>query len=224
MNPALGCRGIRFLIQNPTLLDEQLRAIVKASPFGYIKLLIPLVTDISEIIFVKSRLLMIQKELDIHKNISVGCMIEVPSSAIMSDEIAKYVDFLSIGTNDLTQYVLAADRSNSHMNYFYEGLHPSVFRLLKLIVENVGTAKPIQICGEIGANPVFTEILLALGIREFSVTPRHLPVLQERIQKIDLSHVESLLKKALSMPSMEDLHKFLIDSYMEKGKEPVSCS
>jgi phosphotransferase system enzyme I (PtsI) len=216
MNPALGCRAIRFLLRYPEILDVQLRAILRASHFGEIHILIPMVSDLSELRAVKRKIKEIQETLrkegiKAGENIPIGCMVEVPSSAIMCDAIAQEVDFLSIGTNDLVQYVLAADRSNSHTSELYFSTHPSILRLIRMVVSSANRAgKPVILCGESAADPTMIPLLIGLGIREFSVAARHIPIVKDTIRKWRILEACRLAESALEYASAQELKDFLI--------------
>lgn len=215
VNPALGLRAIRLLMRYPNILETQLRAILRASRFGEIHLLIPLVTDLSEIHYVKQKVDEMQTVLrkegqKFAKHLPIGCMIEVPSAAIMSDCIAKEVDFLSIGTNDLVQYVLAADRSNPQTSEIYHSMHPSVLRLIRTVVSNVNAArKPLILCGEIATDPALIPILLGFGISEFSVAPRLIPFVKDTIRQWRLLEACRFSEGALATSSAEELKSYL---------------
>lgn len=214
-NPALGCRAIRFLLRYPEILEDQLRAIIRASYFGEIHILIPMVSDISEVRAVRQKVEEIQTDLNKRgvkyaKQIPIGCMIEVPSSAIMSDALADEVDFVSIGTNDLVQYVLAADRGNSHTADLYFSTHPSILRLIRMIVASANRAhKPVILCGECAADPSMIPLLIGLGIREFSVAARHIPLVKHTIRKWRILEACRLAEGALEYPSAQELKEFL---------------
>jgi phosphoenolpyruvate-protein phosphotransferase (PTS system enzyme I) len=215
INPALGCRAIRFLLRFPELLEAQLRAIIRASAFGEIHILIPMVSDISEVREVKAVVKRIceelkEKEIKFAKEIPVGCMIEVPSSAIMCDALAQEVDFLSIGTNDLVQYVMAADRSNPHTVELYFSTHPSILRLIRMVVASANCAhKPVILCGECAADPSLIPLLLGLGIREFSVAVRHIPIVKHTIRKWRILEACRLAEGALEHTAAQDLKDYL---------------
>lgn len=169
-NPALGCRAIRFLLRFPEILDTQIRAIKRAAQFGPIQILVPMVTDLEELWCVRER---------VGSAIPVGCMIEVPASAILADEWAREADFLSIGTNDLVQYTMAADRNNPHTAQLYQPHHPSLLRLIRGVVEACAEAgKPLLLCGESAADPKLVPLFWELGVRRFSVAVRHIPALK----------------------------------------------
>jgi phosphotransferase system enzyme I (PtsI) len=215
LNPALGCRAIRFLLRYPEILEAQLRAIIRASQFGEIHILIPMVSDISEVRIVRERVDQIQAEykqrgIKSAKNIPIGCMIEVPSTAIMCDLLTQEVDFVSIGTNDLIQYVLAADRSNSHTEELYFSTHPSILRLIRMVVSSVNRArKPVILCGECAADPLMIPLLIGLGIREFSVAARHIPLVKHTIRKWRILEACRLAEGALEYPSAYELKQYL---------------
>lgn len=215
LNPALGCRAIRFLLRYPEILEAQLRAIIRASFFGEIHILIPMVSDVSEIRLVRQKVAEIRESLKqegqkIGKTIPIGCMIEVPSSALMCDAIANEADFLSIGTNDLIQYVLAADRNNPHTSELYFATHPSILRLIRMIVSFANTAKkPVILCGEIAADPILIPLLIGFGICEFSVAARHIPLVKHTVRKWRILEACRLAEGALELSSAEDLKRYL---------------
>jgi phosphotransferase system enzyme I (PtsI) len=221
-NPALGCRAIRFLMRHPSILDAQLRAILRASRFGEVHVLVPMVSDISELCFVRKKIAALQIELraeghKVAETIRLGCMIEVPSSALMCDVIAQEADFLSIGTNDLIQFVLAADRANPYTSDLYSAAHPSVLRMLRMIVSFATAAhKPVVVCGEIAANPLLIPILLGFGISEFSVAARHIPLVKDTVRKWRLLEACKFAEKALHYPSADALKEYLI----AEGQKP----
>ncbi len=214
-NPALGCRAIRFMMRVPNLLDAQLRALLRTSQYGDIHILIPMVSDVSELRHVRSRVESLSKELrrqgvKVARSIPVGCMIEVPSSAILCDALAKEADFLSVGTNDLVQYVLAADRNNLLTTNIYSPAHPSILRLIRMIVASATRfKKPLLLCGESAADPVMIPLLLGLGIREFSVSARNIPIVKHVIRKWRILEACQLAEQALEYSCVDDLKEFL---------------
>jgi phosphotransferase system enzyme I (PtsI) len=216
LNPALGCRAIRFLLRYPELLDAQLRAILRASQFGEIHILIPMVSDVSEVRTVRQKMRDLQTEfhqkgIKLPRDIPIGCMIEVPSIAIMCDALIDEMDFVSIGTNDLVQYILAADRSNPHTADLYFTTHPSVLRLIRMVVASANRAKkPVILCGECAADPMMIPLLIGLGIREFSVAARHIPLVKHTIRKWRILEACRLAENALEFPSAQELKEFLI--------------
>lgn len=215
LNPALGCRAIRLLLRNPELLRAQIRAILRASAHGEIHLLLPMVADLSELRHVRELVKAIRSELEgegieVGDELPIGSMIEVPSSAIMCDAIARESDFLSIGTNDLSQYVLAADRGNPNTASLYPSTHPSILRLIRMVVSSAQNArKPVILCGECAADPAMIPILIGLGIREFSVALRHIPLVKHTLRKWRIVEACRVAESALEQTAAQDLSDFL---------------
>ena len=175
-NPALGYRAIRICLTRPEIFKTQLRALFRASAFGKIAIMYPMITSISEIKKIQEMVALVKAELNMegieHDNPEQGIMIETPAAAIISDELAKEVDFFSIGTNDLTQYTLAIDRQNTKLDEFYDPHHPAILRMISIVVENAHKAGIwAGICGELGADQSLTKEFLAMGVDELSVSP-----------------------------------------------------
>ncbi len=219
-NPVLGCRGIRFLLRHPDLFQTQLRAIMRAFQEVEAKILLPLISDPQEVIEAKEIIEATLKQLQAEgcvskKRFPIGCMIEVPSAAFLCDAIAKEVDFFSIGTNDLVQYTLGMDRSNPTTQDFFHPNHPSVIRMIKMIVlEAKRQNKPITICGEMASSPLFIPLLIGLGLNEFSCAPRHIPLIKKAIRRCNLFHCYQLAQKILQMGSHGEIAKVLAE-YLE---------
>ena len=219
-NPALGCRGIRFLLYYKQLFKKQLRAILRAAYHGNVSLLFPLIADVEELKEVKRMLLEVEKELEnervVHaKKIPVGCMIEVPSAVLTSDILADESDFFSIGTNDLVQYTLAIDRCHPILNQSYRGVHPSIIRMLRDVVD-VGVKKGIKVsvCGEMASNPLFTELLIGLGIEALSCPPRHIPMIKKRIRSTNYAFAKDLSKKILDCKTSSEIEEHLLKTVL----------
>lgn len=214
-NPVLGCRAIRFLMKNKRLLEKQIRAILKASSYGNIHMMIPLVSDISEVIYVKQMIRRISKELKkknirIKEKIPLGIMIEVPSCALMADVFLKEVDFCSIGTNDLIQYIMAADRSNPDISHLFDFAHPSIFKLIQMIESSCRKyKKSLSICGEMGADVRFVEVLIGLGIFKFSISPRHMAKIKDAILKIEMKKAVIKAKRILEAKGYHDIKRII---------------
>jgi len=214
-NPVLGCRGIRFLLKHPAIFRTQLRAVMRACKDVPAKILLPLISDVQEIKEAKNLILQVQEELESQgliprKTFAIGCMIEVPSVVLLCDMVAKEVDFLSIGTNDLVQYTLGMDRSNSSMSEFFHPAHPSVIRMVKMVVmEAKKQGKPVTVCGEIASNPLFIPLLLGLGVSEFSCSPRHIPLVKRAVRRCILPDTFKLAQKILQMSSAGEVEKSL---------------
>ncbi len=192
-NPALGERSIRFLLKHRKFFSTQIRAILRASVFGKVHLMLPLISDIEELIEAKRHIYeelqkLKHEKINVPDVLSIGCMVEVPAFVIMCDHLIKECDFLSIGTNDLIQYTLAVDRSNPHTSDRYGEAHPSVLRMIEHVVKVGNNANiPVSICGEIASNPIHTKTLLQLGIRALSCAPRYIPAIKRAIRTISLT-------------------------------------
>lgn len=192
-NPALGWRAIRICLDRPDIFKTQLRAIYRASTYGNINIMLPMITSVDEVIRAKALITESCTELKSEninfKKIPVGIMIETPAAALISDELAKHVDFFSIGTNDLCQYTLAADRQNPKLSSLYNVHHPAVLKLIKLASDNIHKEdKWIGICGEAADDPELVQIFLGMGIDEFSVSSGYLLTVKELILNSDLSN------------------------------------
>ena len=192
-NPALGFRGIRICLDRTDVFKTQLRAIFRASAYGRIAIMFPMIVAVAEVAEVKRVVQSVLAELDeahiaYDKNVEIGVMIETPAAAMISDLLVKEVDFFSIGTNDLTQYTLAIDRQNQKLNRFYDAHHPAVLRMIRLVADNAHrSGKWVGICGELAADTRLTEMFLAMGIDEFSVSPGAVLPLREKVRAADVS-------------------------------------
>ena len=202
-NPALGLRGVRLSLANGELFDTQLRAIVRASGYGPVRVLVPMISNREEIVAVRKRLKRVADKLrkqgaEVADDIPLGAMIEVPAAAIALHAFVDIVDFLSIGTNDLVQYLLAADRNNDTLGDLYSPLNPGVVRLLKHII-NVANEHdtPVAVCGEIAGDATLAPLLLALGLTEFSLHPATLLEVRKAIRDSDLSALKARTDKLL---------------------------
>lgn len=211
-NPVLGCRGIRFLLRHQDVFRTQLRALMRSAGSSDMRLLLPLIADIGELRLAKKLIEEVRAELKIKRTFPIGCMVEVPSAALITEALARESDFLSIGTNDLVQYTLGVDRSNPAMSELYYPAHPSVLRLIKMAVEQADLqGKHIGICGEIASNPLFVPLLMGLGIREFSCASRYLPFIKRTIREVSIESCTSLAKTALQMATSEEIARLLQD-------------
>jgi phosphotransferase system enzyme I (PtsI) len=199
-NPALGLRAIRLCLRDTDLFKTQLRAVLRASARGPVRCLIPMLTSVHEIRMVRSLLRVAMDELDrrgqaYDPDMPVGGMIEVPAAALALGDLGPYLDFISVGTNDLLQYTLAADRSDEQVAHLYDLQHPGVIRLLLHIFrESEALEIPVTVCGEVAGNRRYTRLLLALGLREFSMYPGHLLEVKQVVRKTDISRAQSALR------------------------------
>lgn len=214
-NPFLGYRAVRYCLGNKDSYMIQLRAIVRASAFGKIKIMIPLVTCVDELREVKALVEEIKKDLDANniaydKNIEVGCMIETPAASLIADILAKEADFFSIGTNDLTQYTMSVDRGNSDVAYLYSTFQPSVLRSIKNIIECGNKAGiPVGMCGEAAADPLMIPLLISFGLTEFSVNPVLVLTARCIISKWSVEEANELTNKIMAMDNEKDIVKAL---------------
>jgi len=205
-NPALGLRAVRLCLKEPEFFRPQLRAIIRASAYGPIRIMIPMLTNTQEmqqILFIVDELKaeLENKSISFDREMKIGGMIEVPASAICADIFADKLDFLSIGTNDLIQYTMAIDRINDEVNYLYDPLHPAVLRLIQTtIIAGQKANIPISMCGEMAGEKEHTKLLLGLGLREFSMHPATLLEVKEIINKTNIRELTKLTKNAL-MPN-----------------------
>lgn len=221
LNPQMGLRAIRICLKEVDIFKTQLRAIWRASAFGKVKILFPMISSVEEIREAK-RLLQEAREELLAQNVAmassmdVGAMIEVPAAVIIADKLAKEVDFFSIGTNDLIQYSLAIDRSNERLTYMYDPLHPAVLRLIKNIVETAHrTGIHVDMCGEMAGDPLCVLILLGLEIDELSMSHLAIPRIKKIIRESSLREAKALLKKALSFNTASEVRAYVHD-YMSK--------
>lgn len=194
-NPAMGLRAIRICLTRPEVFKTQLRALFRASAFGNIAIMYPMIISLEEIKKIKAIVLEVKTELKeqgiVYRDIEEGIMIETPAAVMMSEEFAKEVDFFSIGTNDLTQYTLAIDRQNPSLEDFYNPHHPAILKMIQMVVEN-GHKQDIWvgICGELGGDLELTKVFLKMGVDELSVSPGKVLSLREVVRKTDLSKVQ----------------------------------
>ena len=194
-NPALGNRALRICLNRPEIFRTQLRALFRASVFGKLGIMFPMVTSVWEVREAKKMCDRVREELrsegiPYSDDVEIGIMIETPAAAVMSDRLAKEVDFFSCGTNDLTQYTLACDRQNADLGRFYDPHHPAMLRLLKMVCDNAHkNGVWVGICGELGADLALTETFLSIGIDELSVSPRAVLPLREKVRSVNVSAI-----------------------------------
>ncbi|MBE6901050.1 MAG: phosphoenolpyruvate--protein phosphotransferase [Ruminococcaceae bacterium] len=198
-NPALGLRGIRFCLANPMLFKTQLRALFRASAYGWLAIMFPMIISVEEIRRIKEIITDVKDELrrehlPFREDVELGVMIETPAAVMISDLLAKEVDFFSVGSNDLTQYTLAVDRQNPEVEQYSDPRHVALLRMIRITCENAHKVGAwVGICGEVGADEELTEAFLAMGVDELSVTPTEILPLREKIRGLDLSRREKIL-------------------------------
>jgi phosphotransferase system enzyme I (PtsI) len=214
-NPSLAQRGIRLLLKHPELLKGQLRAFLRVSAEHPVSVLLPVVGGIEEVRATRAVLAQAMAELGaegkaFNPNVPLGAMIEVPSAAVLTAVLAKELDFFSLGTNDLVQYVLAADRENDSVGDYYQPLHPAVLRVIRFVADAARDAgRPLTICGEMAGDPAYTELLLGLGLREFSVAPGEMLEVKNAIRAVTLADAQALATAALAKGSTNEIEELL---------------
>ncbi len=215
MNPVMGLRAIRFCLKEMGIFKTQLRAILRASIYGQIKILFPMISCVEEVLQIKKVLAEVKKELRKEKksfkpDIEVGIMIEVPSAATIADILAREVSFVSIGTNDLIQYLLAIDRVNEQVSYLYEPLHPAVLRLLRKIIDAAhDNGIPVAMCGEMAGDTAYIPILLGLGIDELSMNPIAILEAKQAIRTMCYKQCRETVEKIFFFQTAQEIRSFL---------------
>ncbi|MBT3190673.1 MAG: phosphoenolpyruvate--protein phosphotransferase [Anaerolineae bacterium] len=208
-NPFLGVRGIRLCMARPEILREQIRAVLRATKYGKLRIMFPMVSDLSEWHEARALVEEVRAELGTDP-VEMGIMIEVPSAAVMADVFAEHVDFFSVGTNDLTQYTLAMDRMHPQLAGKSDGLHPAVLRLINTTVQAAHKAgKWVGVCGELGADPEAVPILVGLGVDELSVTVPAIPTVKAQVRVLKYEEAQILAKKALSCGTASEVRELV---------------
>jgi phosphoenolpyruvate-protein phosphotransferase (PTS system enzyme I) len=216
-NPCIGLRSIRLALRNLPLFRVQLRAALRASALGNLQIMFPLVTTLLELRQAKMVLADVMEDLDEHgiafnRDLPIGMMVEVPAAVVMLDHFVKEVDFLSIGTNDLVQYTLAVDRSNKDVVQLYNPADPAVLRLIRMSIDVADREKvPINMCGQMSGNPIYTMLLLGLGLRRFSATPSAIPELKNLVRKVSVEQSKAVADKVMTMENAREIKSYLID-------------
>jgi phosphoenolpyruvate-protein phosphotransferase (PTS system enzyme I) len=216
-NPVLGLRSIRMSLRNVPLFRTQLRAILRASVLGNVRVLFPLITTLVELRQARMILGDVMEDLDenripFNREMWVGMMVEVPAAVMMIDRFVEEVDFVSIGTNDLVQYSLAVDRSNKDVAALYNSCDPAILRLIELTVKATQRVEvPANLCGRMSSSIIYTQLLLGLGLRQFGVAPGAIPEVKRVIRASNLAHCKTIARRALTMDSARDIKAFLRD-------------
>ncbi len=217
-NPFLGLRSIRFCLQNLMLFKTQLRAILRASVLGDVKVMFPLITSNQELMQSKMILRDVMEDLSeesiaYNKDIEIGIMIETPSAALTASVLARNADFFSIGTNDLTQYTLAVDRGNELVSTLYSSIDPAVLRLIRTVVQDAHKAQiDVGICGEMASEPEYIMLLLGMGIRTISLAPPMIPEIKQVIRSVTIEDCNNVVRKVLAMNSERQIASYLRDA------------
>jgi phosphotransferase system enzyme I (PtsI) len=211
-----GLRGLRLGLANPDLLRTQLRALVRASAHGPLRIMFPFVTAVEEVRQARAMLTAIESEIGIAagaERIKVGAMIEVPSAALAADLFAPDVDFFTIGTNDLIQYCLAVDRTDDRVSDLYEPLHPSVLRLIRMVRRAAAHHRiPVSLCGEMASDPALVGLLVGLGLTEFSMTPGAIPIVRQVVQELSAREARRLAGHVLRLATAAEIEQYLFDA------------
>jgi phosphoenolpyruvate-protein phosphotransferase (PTS system enzyme I) len=214
-NPALGLRAIRLCLAEPQMFNTQLRAILRASRYGQIRILVPMLSSVSEItqtlhLIESAKQSLRQENIPFDEKIQIGGMIEIPAAALCLDIFMRKLDFLSIGTNDLIQYTLAIDRADDSVAHLYDSLHPAVLRLVAHIIRSANrTGIPVAVCGEIAGDTLFTRLLLGFGLRQFSMHPAQLLTVKREVLRSNLSNIIPLTQKILKADDPGKIHTLL---------------
>jgi len=220
-NPALGLRAVRFCLENQDIFITQLKAILRAAAFGNIKLLIPMISCVEEIIQVKQVIKMAVLELEkedkvFNKDIPLGVMIEIPSAVMIAEHLAEHVDFFSIGTNDLIQYSLAIDRRNRKVAHLYQALNPAVLKMIQMICD-AAKKKEIDLvmCGEMAGDPINIPVLVGMGLTNFSMNSASIPVVKKTIRDLDTTKAKNSVKKIMTLNSVQEILELILKEYKE---------
>ena len=214
-NPALGLRAIRLCLSEPKVFMTQLRAILRASKFGNIKILFPMLSSINELrqtklILERAKVSLRKEKIQFNENILIGGMIEIPAAAISADIFAKELDFLSIGTNDLIQYALAIDRTDDAVSHLYNPLHPAVLKLIALTIKSAHKyKKSIAICGEMAGEPKLTKLLIAMGVEQLSMHPSHILSVKQQVLTSSIKNMKTSVLKLLNLNEVDKIETLL---------------
>ncbi len=211
-NPALGNRAIRLSFSKPELFKTQIRALLRASVFGNMRVMFPMISTLEELASAKDIIKTCAKQLNEenipHKPFKIGIMVEIPATAIMADQFAKHVDFFSIGTNDLIQYTFAADRTNPDVEYLYQPFHPVIIRMVKMVVDAANKENiPVSVCGEMAGDPIGAKLLVGLGINILSMTPISILPIKSTLLSLAYNELRPKAAKALQASTEHDVIK-----------------
>ena len=214
-NPALGLRAIRLSLKVDYVFRTQIRAILRAAAYGKLKIVLPLISNPDELRSAKKTISEVIEELKKQNlphnpDVKIGVMIEVPAAVFLAEHLAREADFFSLGTNDLTQYLIAVDRSNESVNYLFDSLHPGVLRAIKLLADAAQAVKiPVTVCGEMASNPTQAIILLGLGLSDLSMTPSAIPMIKRIIRAVDLSAARTIANHAMTLATPAEVNQYV---------------
>ncbi len=214
-NPVLGLRGIRLTLARPQVFRTQLRGLFRAGAHGDLWVLLPMVSTVEEVRAFRAFGDEVRRELAAEgvphcERYRLGVMIEVPSAALIADHLAAEVDFMAIGTNDLIQYSLAVDRNNEHVTHLYQPLHPAMLRMLRFVVEQADEhGIPVSVCGEMAADPLAAAVLVGLGVRRLSLSPRRVPAIKTRLRELDAEYLQEHVRRCTDLATAADVEEYL---------------
>lgn len=211
MNPFLGFRAIRLCLEEQDMFRTQLRALLRASTYGNLKIMFPMIATLDEFrqgkaILEEEKQKLVSEGTQVADNIEIGIMVEIPSTAVMAEQFAKEVDFFSVGTNDLIQYTMAADRMNERVSYLYQPYNPAILRLVKMVIDAAHKeGKWAGMCGEMAGDETAIPLLLGLGLDEFSMSATSILKARSQISRLNKKDMEALAEKALHMNTAEEV-------------------
>ncbi len=223
-NPFLGWRSIRFCLDNKAVFKTQLRALLRASVFGKLRIMIPMISGMDELeqtmeIIEETKADLRTEKIDFNEELKVGIMMEVPSAVMVAEHLAKKVDFFSIGTNDLIQYTIAVDRNNEKVAPLYKALHPAVLKMIKLIVDAANKQNiPVEICGEMAGERMFTVLLVGLGLKSLSMTPGNSYIVKRNINNTSIDEAKKFASEVLKLSRISEIEKYIKDYMNEFAK------
>jgi phosphotransferase system enzyme I (PtsI) len=229
-NPSLGLRSIRFSFHRPDVFRTQLRALYRAAAVGPVKIMFPLISGVAELRMARTICQEVCADLkregvDHNPDAPLGVMVETPSAALIADLLARECEFLSIGTNDLIQYSLAADRENEHVGYLYHPLHPAILRALRNIVTGAALVDrnvPVAMCGDMAGDPMLVLVLMGLGLRHLSMAPRQIPLLKSIIRASTMAEAEKLASQALALPTEGEVENLVYSAMRSRFAAELS--
>jgi phosphotransferase system enzyme I (PtsI) len=220
-NPILGWRAIRFCLARPDLFKQQLRALLRASVHGQLRIMFPMISGVEEFnqaleVLGEVKAELREEDVPFDEHVPVGLMIEVPSAAMTADILARRADFFSIGTNDLIQYTVAVDRGNERIAYLYEPFHPGVLRLLRMVIESAhGSGISVGMCGEMAGDPFATLVLLGLGLDEYSMSASVVPEVKRIIRSTSMAEAQEIVGTVMDMKSYDEVDRY-VQNLMER--------
>lgn len=224
MNPFLGFRAIRLCLEEEELFRTQLRALLRASAYGNLRIMFPMIATLNEFRQAKSlledeKIKLVEAGVKVAEHIEIGIMVEIPSTAVLADQFAKEVDFFSIGTNDLIQYTMAADRMNERVSYLYQPYNPSILRLIKMVIDAAHKeGKWVGMCGEMAGDEIAIPILLGLGLDEFSMSASSILKARSQIRHLNKQEMEQLTEKVLQMSVVEDVRNAVMETTRQNDR------